>query len=589
MIVLKWWRAWATSRPSRRRHRADVDPARDDGPEPLDRPVIPRQTRSRRRPAGPDDAPRRAEATTAGRRPVRRGGWSLISARRTRPAPRRTPSAASTRTARRRGIDHAAPVKDRREGEQARRRPASASRQRPFQSAGPPTPETTSAARTSARGREATRWASGEAGSKIVRQASPCQPSKVGQGFAEYQNAASETRAPRPRAAGGRGRSEARRGEDDRHRRDVNPDPVDRVAGLGESVGGRRVGAERRPDDPGVFAVDVVGEVDGVPDRRRGHDGQQDPGPDRAPSAATGPPTIRSIGHLRVSLPTRSGGLPGRRAREVYPFRGRRRQVRIGARAARSPPAAGPGADSSQNRYSLLLAGNARPAPRSCGGTAAPRRRPGRGRCPRGGSVRRPELEAVNAVVVDPAEDGDDRAPVIAASLTQVFENVYAAEEFGGRVLRARPADVAGDHQDHPRLEHPGRPEDRAGGLGGGGPPRDEELALAGRAVGVELPREEPRDVPGPFHEEPERVVLAHQPVRGHHVRAEVVAEQDHARLAGERGVEPVAPVDGEQRGDRVVGEAVEEPVAGPPADLVARQRGADRRDVPRAAEVVAP
>lgn len=92
----------------------------------------------------------------------------------------------------------------------------------------------------------------------------------------------------------------------------------------------------------------------------------------------------------------------------------------------------------------------------------------------------------------------------------------------------------------------------------------------------------------GSFHEEAEGIFLALEPVGGHHMGAEVVAEEDDAAILGEGGVQVFAAGDGEEAGDLGVGEAVEEAVAGAPADLVAGELAADLGEVPVLAEVVA-
>ena len=90
------------------------------------------------------------------------------------------------------------------------------------------------------------------------------------------------------------------------------------------------------------------------------------------------------------------------------------------------------------------------------------------------------------------------------------------------------------------------------------------------------------------FHEEAQRVILALEPVGGHHVGAEVVAEEDDAAIERECRVEVVSTGDGEEAGDFGVGEAVQEAVAGAPADLVAGEFAADLGEVPVLAEMVA-
>ena len=176
-------------------------------------------------------------------------------------------------------------------------------------------------------------------------------------------------------------------------------------------------------------------------------------------------------------------------------------------------------------------------------------------------------------------------APVIAARTTQVVEN---------RMLRPRnvadfgqlpgPADVAGQVEQHPGLDRPRCAEDRAGRVGRHALPRDEQLVLAERAVGLEMPRHVPRDVPRTLHVEPDRKVLAEQPVRRQQMGPEVVRQHDAAPCPA-----PIAasrcslPVDGEHLARPPVGNAVEQQVPGSPQDVVARQLATHASDVPLA------
>ncbi len=60
---------------------------------------------------------------------------------------------------------------------------------------------------------------------------------------------------------------------------EVDADPIDRVAGLGQTVGRRRHRIERRPLDRRELGVDILGKVDDVPDRRRDGRREDQPGP----------------------------------------------------------------------------------------------------------------------------------------------------------------------------------------------------------------------------------------------------------------------------------------------------------------------
>ncbi len=100
---------------------------------------------------------------------------------------------------------------------------------------------------------------------------------------------------------------------------------------------------------------------------------------------------------------------------------------------------------------------------------------------------------------------------------------------------------------------------------------------------------EELGDVAGALHVVAERVALADQPVRRQEVRA-VMAPQEDDPLAQAQGLVEVLATGDEEHGRRaMVGDAVEEQVAGPPADLIPRQVPAHRRDIPLAAELITP
>src|SRR5262249_56386502 len=99
--------------------------------------------------------------------------------------------------------------------------------------------------------------------------------------------------------------------------------------------------------------------------------------------------------------------------------------------------------------------------------------------------------------------------------------------------------------------------------------------------VRVELPLEEPRDVPGPLHVEAERIPLPQEPVRGQEMAAEVARQNDHPFALCERIVEDVVAADGENRLPALIGHALPQEGARPPPDLIPGQPETDRGNVP--------
>ena len=82
----------------------------------------------------------------------------------------------------------------------------------------------------------------------------------------------------------------ARRGQ-------VDLDPIERVSGLRQPVGRGRQPAEQWPLDVGELRVDVLVEVQDVPDGRDHHHGQDQPGP--VPAAARSRPDASRRGIRR--------------------------------------------------------------------------------------------------------------------------------------------------------------------------------------------------------------------------------------------------------------------------------------------------
>ena len=88
-------------------------------------------------------------------------------------------------------------------------------------------------------------------------------------------------------------RSESGDDGDQSHRRgaggQVQADPVERVARLGQPIRGRRQRVEERPDDLGEVGLAGLGEVEDVPGRQPRDDRQDQPGARRSPSSPEHP------------------------------------------------------------------------------------------------------------------------------------------------------------------------------------------------------------------------------------------------------------------------------------------------------------
>src|SRR4051794_351578 len=95
-------------------------------------------------------------------------------------------------------------------------------------------------------------------------------------------------------------------------------------------------------------------------------------------------------------------------------------------------------------------------------------------------------------------------------------------------------------------------------------------------------------DVTRTVHVVSERIALADQPVRRQEVRPVVAPQEDDSFAQTQGLVEVLAPGDEEHGRRAVVGDAIEEQVARPPADLIPRQLTAHLRDIPLTAELMA-